>query len=336
MASGFFGRRWVRVVLIILAVIAVLALSLVIALCIAYGHRSDPSGVKHYQITNPFIAENGSLIVAHRAGAGIAPEATMMGFRLCIEDPDFDVDLVEFDLHITKDNILVLLHDEDLDRVSDCQEVFGKEGCRPEDYTFEELRQLNMGAKFVTDDGKKPYAGLKGDAVPDELKVLSLDMILDYLESMGCRAIIEVKNSGELGKRSVDILYRTLKERNMLDSVLFGTFDKEIARYKDEAYPDLIRCAYGMEVFVFYLNAIFGLRNYDPDFGVLALPFHEESDLHFNLGTATLVNYAHAHDIAVQYWTVNDAEEMEYLMSIGADGITTDYPDVAYDVREDK
>ena len=46
-----------------------------------------------------------------------------------------------------------------------------------------------------------------------------------------------------------------------------------------------------------------------------------------NLGTSRLVNYAHKNDIAVQYWTINDPEEMAHLQAIGADAIMTDVPD---------
>ena len=48
-----------------------------------------------------------------------------------------------------------------------------------------------------------------------------------------------------------------------------------------------------------------------------------------NMGTSKLVNYAHKNNIAVCYWTINDEEKMEFLQSIGADGIITDVPDVA-------
>ncbi len=56
--------------------------------------------------------------------------------------------------------MLVLLHDDTLDRTSNSAEIFGKEEARPEDYTYEELRQLNMGAKFTDEDGNTPYANI--------------------------------------------------------------------------------------------------------------------------------------------------------------------------------
>ena len=163
------------------------------------------------------------MISAHRAGAGIAPEETLRAFRACADNIGFDVDFLEFDLHITKDDVLVLLHDDVLDRVSDCEAVFGTANCRPEDYTFDELRQLNMGAAFVDETGGQPFRSYSGENVPDDLKILSLDMALDYLESAGSfRYIIEIKNDGDLGKRGVDILYRTLQERDMVFRIREG------------------------------------------------------------------------------------------------------------------
>ena len=328
-------RRWPRVVLSVLLIITFLLIAGLCAIHIAYRHRSDPSGLKHFETQNPFISENGSLISAHRAGAGIAPEETMRAFVQCVEDDSFDVDFFEFDLHITKDGVLVLLHDKVLDRVSDCEKVFGKDNCRPEKYTFEQLRRLNMGAKFTDEAGKMPYSSLSGESVPDDLKILNLDMALDYLESKGTfRYIIEIKNKGELGKRSLDILYQTLNERKMTDRVIMGCFHEEISLYKDEVYPDLARGAFVKEAVKFYIYSLLNIKSYKPEFSVLQLPFNEpDKDHHFNPGTVRTINYAHAHDLAVQFWTINDPEDMAYLMSIGADGIISDYPDQAFRVQ---
>ena len=82
---------------------------------------------------------------------------------------------------MTADNILVLSHDDTLDRVSDAVSVFGAENILVRDKTLAELKQLNMAAQFVNDAGEMPYADLHGDAVPEELKILSLDEVLDYL-----------------------------------------------------------------------------------------------------------------------------------------------------------
>ena len=301
-----------------------------------WGFRSDPSEVMSFDTTNPYI-HTPALISAHRSGAGIMPEETMKAFRNCIENGSFDVDLFEFDLHITKDDVLVLLHDNELDRTSDCEEVFGETHVRPENKTYEELRRLNMGAKFVTDDGRTPYAELHGDDVPDELRILSLGEVLDYLEGSGrFRYIIEVKNDGELGRKSTDILHSTLVERGLLDRVIFGTFKKDITEYVDETYPDMTRSASIHEVAEFYFSAKFQSQSFVPKYSVLQIPFDDaKASFGFNLGTADLINYAHTHDIAVQFWTINEETDMRYLISIDADGIISDHPDIAYRVREE-
>lgn len=91
------------------------------------GYRSDSEDVIAYETDNPFVAADGNtLISAHRSGGGIMPEETMMAFKNCAENENFTVDWFEFDLHITKDNVLVLLHDDTLDRTSDSETVFGE------------------------------------------------------------------------------------------------------------------------------------------------------------------------------------------------------------------
>ena len=106
------------------------------------------------------------------------------------------------------------------------------------DKTLSELKQLNMAAQFVTDAGETPYAGLHGEAVPDELRILSLDEVLDYLTAAGeFRYIIEIKDGGETGLAAADQLYATLKERGLLDRVIIGSFRDEVAAYITANYP---------------------------------------------------------------------------------------------------
>ncbi len=323
-------KKALKVIGIIVGVIAVI----VIAMTISGQHHSKPENVKTYNTTNPYILEETD-ISGHRSGGGIAPEETMMAFKNCAENPNFAINVFEFDLHITKDDVLVLLHDDTLDRTSDCEEVFGETDVKPETKTYEELRQLNMGAKFETDDGEMPYKDLKGDAVTDDLRILRLEDALDYLTSVGdYKFIIEIKNGEDLGRKGVDILHEVLVERNLVDKVIFGTFQKEISEYVDTTYTDMTRSTSIMEVLKFYGAVLTNSKSYEPPCTVLQIPYGGIfKTLGLNLGTAQVINYAHSHDMAVQYWTINEAEDMEYLMSIGADCIMTDYPDVLYNVK---
>ena len=201
-------KKWKKALLIILCVLLALILTLAAALFFSSRHRSNPADVKTYDTTNPLIMPRTD-VSAHRSGAGIAPEETMMAFRNCVEQEGFEIDVFEFDLHITKDDVLVLLHDDTLDRTSDSEKVFGETDVRPENKTYEELRQLNMGAQFVTDAGDAPYKDLT--EVPDDLRILRVEDVLDYLRANGdFKYIIEIKNGGDLGKKGVDILHSVL------------------------------------------------------------------------------------------------------------------------------
>ena len=324
-------KKFLKIVLVIFIVLAILAASAFAAIKISANHRSSPAKVIHYESSNPFITGR-TQVSAHRSGGGIAPEETMMAFRNCAENPAFSVDVYEFDLHITADGALVLLHDDTLDRTSDCETVFGETDVRPENKTLAELKQLNMGAKFVDAEGNMPYADLS--EVPDELRILSLAEVLDYLASTGeYDYIIEVKNTGDLGRQAVDALYDEISGRGIVGDVVFGTFDDEIGAYVGEKYPDLARGTTVGEVVDFYLAVLLNKKDYQPPCTVLQLPFCPEYlDMGINLGTAAVINYAHSHGLALQYWTVNDPADMEYLISMGADCIMTDYPDLLYGV----
>lgn len=326
-------KKILKIVVIVLIVIAVLALAALITVKASGAHRSDPAKIKQFEMTNPH-ANAVTAISAHRSGGGIAPENTMMALKNCAENPDFEISVFEFDLHITSDGHLILLHDDTLDRTSDAEAVFGETDVRPENKTLAELKTLNMGAKFKNDAGEMPFADLTGEAVPDELRILTIDETFDYLTSVGdYDFIIEIKNSGDLGRRGVDTLCAVLEERNLFDRVAFGTFHEEISMYVDDTYPQLSRSTSIDEVISFYIAALTGSKSYEPPCTVLQIPFTAKYlDMGINLGTAQVINYAHSHDMAIQYWTINNEEDMRYLVSMGADCIMTDYPDKLYRV----
>ena len=320
-----------RILLVLLCIVIVIAIIGVAQ----FFHRSDPKNRKQYETSNPFITGQ-TAIAAHRSGAGEAPEETLAAFRGCAENPDFQVDYFEFDLHMTADDILVLSHDSTLDRVSDAAAVFGAENVLVRDKTLAELKQLNMAAQFVSGAGEAPYADLHGDDVPDELRILSLDEVLDYLTAAGdYHYIIEIKDGGEVGLAAADQLYATLQARGLLDRVIVGSFRDEVASYITANYPDMHRSASPEEVVQFYFAALTGKRDFTCSYDVLQLPFGDaESSFGINLGTATVINFAHANDLAIQYWTVNSEKNMTYLASIGADALITDYPGRAAGVLE--
>ncbi|HZK22043.1 MAG TPA: glycerophosphodiester phosphodiesterase family protein [Oscillospiraceae bacterium] len=323
-------RIW-KVLLSILLVFALIIASLGTLLFFMTRETKDP--IVDYETTNPYITERGKAFVsAHRSGGGQFPENTLMAFENCIKSKEFNTDIFEFDLHITKDGELILLHDSTLDRTTDSVEALGVEKAKPSDYTYDEIRKLNFGESFIDESGNKPYKGLRGDNIPENLKAVKLETVLDYLQANGDFSyIIEIKNSGELGEKAADKLYKILSEREMLPKAIIGTFHVNVSKYMDKAHPDMLRSCSLTEGIVFYMCAFFGIDKEVGSFNYKALQIPSSAFV-INTGTTRVVNYAHKHNIAVQYWTVNDEKEMKYLNEIGADAIITDYPEKAYAV----
>lgn len=294
---------------------------------------------------NPYIADGTAMVSAHRAGSIVAPENTLNAFMLGIEEAKtggYTVDIWEFDLHITKDNRLVLLHDHTLNRTSNATEVFGNDEARPEDYTLEELLRLNMGYNFEL-NGEYPFRNLSEEEIDAQnLRICTLEQVLDYMRSAEVaeavpeeygkfRYIIEIKNKGKEGKKAADILYATLSEYELLPDVVFGTFNQDITTYVDKNYPDMLRSSSICEVLDFWFAYLTEADLSKRDVGYCALQIPYIDGITF-LGKKGLIEYAHKYNIAVQYWTVNDAEDIAFLNSIGADCVMSDKPDVCYDI----
>ena len=322
----------------LIAVAAVILALCVLALAAYLVVTHDWSGAAPVDVSgcdNPYISKTGApMVSAHRSGRGIAPENTLMAFRNVVES-GIDVGIFEFDLALTADDELILLHDETLDRTSDAVEVFGHEGVYPGDHTYSELRELNMGEGFVDDRGETPYKGLRGEEIPDELRVLRLEELFDFLEGHGeYRFIMEIKDSGERGCRAADRIYEVLSSRDMLSRAIIGTFHGEVTEYMDKTYPDMLRSAGVMEVVALYFYSLLGIDQPEGFYHFVALQIPDE-DYVVKLGTTRLINYAHRHNIAVQYWTLNDPDLARELAGKGADAIMSDYPDMICEVFAD-
>lgn len=320
--------RIIRTILICLITTALVVLGLYEL--ITYQWQDEPVD---YPATNQYITKLGdTMVLAHRAGKKLFPQGTMMAFEGCINSETFETDVFEFDLHLTADDKLIVLHDDTLDEVSNAVEYFGKEENYPGDYTYEELRNLNFGEFFKNENGVTPYQGLRDNDIPDNLRALTVNDALAYVEENGSYYYsIEIKNRGESGFRAADILYGILTDMNLVDRVIVASFDRATINYLEENYPDLTRCASNVEAAMLFADSIFGFDKPDDyyKFEVLQVP----PDRYIaNLGTSRLLNYAHKNNVAVQYWTINDTERMLFLRDIGADGIITDIPDVAYEV----
>ena len=95
--------------------------------------------------------------IAHRGASAYAPEHTLAAYQLAL---DMGADYVEQDLQLTRDGVLVCLHDTTLDRTTNVEEVFPDRSIEVEargdtrhvwrvaDFTLDEIKQLDAGSWF--------------------------------------------------------------------------------------------------------------------------------------------------------------------------------------------
>ena len=152
------------------------------------------------------------------------------------------------------------------------------------------------------------------------------------------RINVEIKQSGETGMKAMREVLRLLEQYDAWDRVVLASFHDEIYEeyqrlQKAGEVPESFMCSPGVGgVAKFYLlQAV----NADVFFGdqmcVFQLPVKASI---LNLATEAFVKRMHSHNLAVHYWTINDPEEMRYLIGIGADGIMTDYPHLLKEVYD--
>ena len=319
--------------------LAVAIIPMIVTMCLP-GNPDTPV-MYNAESSNTYINEYlETEVSAHRSGAGIAPQNTLMAFEYVLQEKEkLGVDVFEFDVHLTADGELVLLHNKTYDETSNAVEAFGRKNVKVSELTYKEAHDnLNLGENFTADGETYPYRGLRGEDIPENLRVVKCETVIDFIEK-NCgkkdyRYIIEIKSTGKNGMRAADKLYSIVTERNLKDKVIWASSKEFVSMYMEKTYPDMPRSARTTEVILFYIYSRMGWNLNDADVSYIALqiPYGESCANNLvNLGTREMINYAHKYDIAVQYWTINEPEDAELLVKNGADCIMSDYPQMIYD-----
>lgn len=296
---------------------------------------------------NPFVVADGELpmIAAHRGGRIENPENTMLAFRESVNT--IGVDIIESDLWLTKDGYLVFNHDETVDRTSNVNGDIPladakKQEHKISDMTLEELLSLNFGYYFEDkDSGERIYKDKTMEEVQElGLQIATVDQLFEefYKSNPDLKFIVEIKNSGEMGYKACKILNDTLnKYPEYKDQLVVGTFHDEIEEELKTKYPDLMRGAPTGTAAKFIITQFLGLNIFDDgNFACLQIPTEYDLDvINLELDKKTLIDRAHRRNIAVQYWTINDADEMRELIELGCDCIMTDDPVLLKQVLEE-
>ncbi|MEB3329842.1 MAG: glycerophosphodiester phosphodiesterase family protein [Candidatus Sericytochromatia bacterium] len=229
------------------------------------------------------------LVMGHRGAMGHAPENTMASFRLAHA---LGVEAIELDVHLTADGVLVVHHDETLDRTTDGTGELAA-------LTLAQLQQLDAGRWFAPE--------FAGERIP------TLEEVLGWARGIQLPVVIELKRNPNV-QAVVAAAVALVDRLGAAGEVAFISFDHVVTLGLKQARP-------GWCTGVLYagrpVDAIHLATSAQAD-GLLPNFAFVERDL---------VEAAHAAGKWVGCWAPNTERELTYALRQGVDMIGTNFPD---------
>ena len=229
-------------------------------------------------------------VYAHRGASGYAPENTLRAFAVAA---DMGADGVELDVQRTRDGVLVVFHDETVDRVTHGHG-------RIADMTLAELRQLRVD---------RPFPEITDEVIP------TLEEVYTLLHDRGLRCNAELKNSVLPYPGLEEEAMAMAEKTGMADKLLYSSFN-HYSMCRIKALNPAMPCG------LLYNATLVKPWDYAAGLGVDALHPHFSE-----LQVPEEVAAAHALGLEINPWTVNTEEELRAVIDAGADRIITNYPD---------
>jgi len=248
------------------------------------------------------------LNIAHGGGLLIRPTHTIEAYDQALAD---GADMLELDIHETLDGVIVVMHDATVDDTTSCSGAI-------KEMTFAELRECDAGYHFTKNDGQTyPYRGM-GLVVP------SLEEVLERYPDTAVN--IEIKQVEPSLVHNLVDLVRQYEFEDKMVGVSFS--DEAVAELRDAA-PEIATSLSEGEALDFWTKSWVEIDPaYVPPGEFLQLP------VEYNLGGGIVpvlhdgfVPRVEELDMFVHIWTVNDEDEMRWLIEVqGVHGIMTDDP----------
>jgi glycerophosphoryl diester phosphodiesterase len=256
----------------------------------------------------PFFRPGLPRVFAHRGGAALAPENTIAAFDRGLAT---GADGFELDVQLSSDGFVVVCHDATLDRTTDA-------GGPVASRTASELGRVDAGYRFVDADGRHPFRG-RGVGVP------TLREVLDRYKAVP--TIVEMKiDSAEMGRALADVV----RSAGAVDWVCAAGFGLRALRAAREALPGMASSACHTEVRLALYRSWAGWPLRRPPFGGYQVP---EMAGMLRITSPRFIRHAHRAGLEVQVWTIDEEADMERLLEWGADGLISNRPDLAVQIR---
>ena len=254
------------------------------------------------------------VVLANRGGFKDTPENTLAAFS---KSAELGVHGFAIDIRLTKDEEIVIFHDEDTDRTTD---LSGKVS----EYTLQELKKADAGFSFVDKNGDHSYRGI-GE------QILTLREVLELFPQLF--VVINLMDTPDTYEGSLmpSKLWRLLEELNTEDRVVVTSdHDDQIDRFNLYAQNRLASGAGSDEVKKAYaaFTSQFG-HLYKPSADLFKL---SEKLGPFPLGTKGFIQFLKKMNIPVYFQNVSGEESMLKLLNAGASGFIVDDPAHAMEI----
>ena len=257
------------------------------------------------------VGPNRPLAFAHRGGAALRPENTIEAFDHGLS---FGADGLELDVHLSRDGVVVVHHDDTLDRTTNASGPLSA-------LTADDLARVDAGYRFT------PAPRSPEPAYPFRGAGLGIPTFRTVLERYPhVRLIVELKTGdAELARRTVD----AVRAADAIDRVALGSFSwtglHAARRYEPRIATGAAREETRWALYRSWVRWPLGRTKYRE----FQVPVRAGSTV---IVTPQFMAHAHRAGLPVRVWTIDDPAEMEQLLSWGADGIISDRPDIAVDV----
>jgi glycerophosphoryl diester phosphodiesterase len=179
---------------------------------------SSPARAADLSPARTLVNSPGVLIIAHRGNSSVAPENTLPAFAKALAAK---ADLVELDYHHSADGVPLVIHDDNLDRTTNAQELLGKKKVLVVDLPAAELARLDAGLWFSDD--------FKGTKLPTLVESLAAIQA-------GSTTLIERK-AGDAAT-----LVKLLEHEKLIDQVVVQAFDWDFVKECRKLSPSLMLC----------------------------------------------------------------------------------------------
>jgi glycerophosphoryl diester phosphodiesterase len=239
-------------------------------------------------------------LYAHRGASIERPENTLPAFERAVE---IGVDVLEMDVHLTRDEHLIVVHDDTAFRMCAAPVAWYEND-------LADVQRLDAGWGFVAPDGSRPFAG-KGIHVPTFVEVLER-FPTTHLN-------VDVKSDAHAG----EVLLQLLRDRHAEDRVTVASFHtRTLIAVRRLGYGGESSLSQGELASLLSLPAL--LWRQLPFTGTAAqVPTHK-GPIRFD--RSTFIAKCHSLGLRVDFWVIDDRDEAERLLALGADGIMTNDP----------